>query len=525
MNDNLTSRTKIKQWIIFRIQQTRQNIFLVITWFTGRDIVPKKPSPPVKIIPSSTIQPINMADSFSKHLSNLIYTIADIDTENYKTQGYQNSRESAGSIEIFRANYDAIIGQIKVFATDDTLSGKKNVIVGNINAAFESKKSEIETNKQNALNTVKSENDIELRQINSRISEIKLQESTLESGNERIGEKGLLQINNDIAKNKLERDALEFSFVTKKFWTAGTISMIIILVVFTSLLSIFFSSAIYKVLFEENAIRNLLQSGVTPKLPTIVDANAIVKIFRDGGILYVIIASFFFLVPMLFSNLELIGSKNKWANTIGFWVGILVFDIVVAIIVTRNTDKIENLLIGREPQLKIWDVATQEEFWLIFAFGMLPLIITHFIIKSIVDNYRNSKREIVDGEKNQQIEILSKTLLDLNSKKEYLTGKINEKEDELRQKSDELNLLETTLNKKQNEIERSFSELLKNINEIYNDCITKVTTGRIFTDEILKNISNAYKSGYIRYLPELYADTEVANRVAQIEKIINNNNS
>ena len=80
------------------------------------------------------------------------------------------------------------------------------------------------------------------------------------------------------------------------------------------------------------------------------------------------------------SNLKLIGSKNKWVNLLCFWVGLLVFDILVSTMVAINTDEIKSLLVGKESHLKIWEVVTHGEFWLIFVFGMLPLIIIHFII-------------------------------------------------------------------------------------------------------------------------------------------------
>ena len=207
-----------------------------------------------------------------------------------------------------------------------------------------------------------------------------------------------------------------------------------------------------------------------------------------------------------------------------FWVGILVFDILVSTMVAINTDEIKSLLVGKSSQLEIWEVVKHGEFWLIFVFGMLPLIITYFIIEYIVNAYQKSQREIVDAEKNKQIEMLDKALLDLDLQKQLLTNKIKEKEEFLKQNNSELERLERELNTQQNNIESIFTELLKNIKAIYDDFITRITSGKIFTDEILNSVSTAYKSGYIEYLPKLYAEREVANRVRQIEQVIINNN-
>lgn len=474
------------------------------------------------IAKTKVVQPINTADSFSQQLSNLIYATANINTENYRKQGYDDSKTSAGNIEIFNTNYVEIKEQIKTYATDDTLSSKKSVIIQNINSAFESKKAELEIDKQNELKSVKSNHEIELRQMNSKILEIKQEKSILELGNANTGEKGLLQINNSIEKNRLERNSLEASFVIQKFWTAGTIFKIVVLGILVFYLSMFFASAMYKVFFEGNIIRNSLEAGVNPGLPQIVDANAIIKIFTTQGALFGIMALFFFLIPVLLSNLKLIGSKKEWVNNLCFWVGILVFDVVVSIVVAMNSDEIKNLLIGQKSQLKIWQVPAHGEFWLIFVFGMLPLIITHFIIESIVNSYQKSQRETVDAEKNRLIEMLDSALLDLNLQKELVSNRIKDKEDLLKQKNEELERLEREINTQENNIENIFTELLKNIRAIYDDFITRITSGKIFTDEILNSVSTAYKSGFIEYLPELYAEKEVTNRVRQIEQMISN---
>lgn len=476
------------------------------------------------ITKTKAVQPINTADSFSQQLQNLIYATANINTESYRTQGYDNSKDSEGNIDIFSTNYGEIKEQIKTHATDDSLSSKKDVITQNIKSAFESKKAELEIDKQNELKAVKSNHEIELRQLNSKISEIKQEKSIFESGNQSTGEKGLLQINNDIEKNRLERNTLESSFVIKKFWTVGTIFAILGLFVFVYYLSMFFASAMYKVFFEGNEIRNSLEAGITPGLPQLVDANAIIKIFKTQGTLFGIMAGLFFLIPISLSNLKLFGSRNKWVNLLCFWVGVLIFDIVVAVMVAMNADEIRSLLVGQESQLQIWEVIKHGEFWLIFVFGMLPLIITHFIIEFIVNAYQKSQRDIVDAEKNKQIQMLDMAMLDLNLQKDLLTNKIKDKDDLLKQKNTELERLEREINTQENNIENIFTELLKNIRAIYDDFITRITSGKIFTDEILNSVSTAYKSGYIEYLPELYAEREVANRVRQIEQVINNNN-
>ena len=477
---------------------------------------------PMEQVISKRELPKNLVDSFTQQLSNLVFTAANINADLYKKQGYENSKSSLGSLEIFKANYDDIKEQIKMFATDDTLSSRKSVIIQDINSVYENKKEEIETEKHIEINSLKAKNDIEVRQLNSKVSNLKNDKSLLESGNTMTGEKGILQVNNEIEKIKIEKNSLESTFIIKKFWNVGNVLAIIGLVVFVYYLSIFFASAMYKVFFEGNDIRNSLEAGINPGIPQLVDANAIIKIFASQGTLFGVMAGLFFLIPILLSNLKLIGSKNRWVNALTFWVGLLVFDILVSTMVAINTDEIKSLLVGKESNLRIWEVVTHAEFWLIFVFGMLPLVITHFIIDFIVSSYQKSQRESVDAEKNKQIFILDNTQLNLTLQKDVLSNQVKEKEELIKQANEDIERLEVELNSDQTGIELLYSNLLKNVKSIYDDFITKILSGKIFTDEILNSVSTAYKSGYIDYLPELYAEGEVASRVRSIELVIDN---
>lgn len=473
------------------------------------------PRPETKI---PEIQPINIIDIFSKRLHDLVYSAAQIDTEKYRQQGYDNSRESHGSLDIFRAEYDNIKERIRTYATDEGLGNMKNILTSNVSIAYESTKTNLETEKQEKISIEKRNSDLEKRQITDKIDTLKQEKSILESGNQNSGEKGLLQVNKEIEKNKLERRTLEQSFVVKKFWTFGTICVTIGLAIFAFYLSIFFASAVYKVFFEGNVIRASLEAGINPGLPQLVDANAIIKIFRQQGALFGFIAALFFIIPILLSNLKILGSENKLVNNLLFWVGLLIFDILVSTMVAINTDEIKCLLVGKESTIQIWEVVRHGEFWLIFVFGMFPLILTHFLIDNITNAYKNSQRDLVDGEKNRKIQLLDEEMIDLNSEKEQLTNKVKEKEEAINLQNTKVLNLETEINNRQTQIENRYSELHNQIKAIYDDFSARITSGKIFTDVIFDSVISAYKSGFITFLPEYYATDEVANRVKEIDR-------
>ncbi|RZJ99650.1 MAG: hypothetical protein EOO46_22395 [Flavobacterium sp.] len=127
------------------------------------------------------IQPVNSVDSFSQQLHNLVYLSAQINTEEYKIKGFEKSCESHGNVQIFKAEYNNIKEQIGLYAIDDSLGSKRNVLTSNINVAFESQKSNLEADKQNQVNTIKSIIDLEKRHLTDKISGLKQEKSVFYS--------------------------------------------------------------------------------------------------------------------------------------------------------------------------------------------------------------------------------------------------------------------------------------------------------------------------------------------------------
>jgi len=474
------------------------------------------PKPEMK---APEVQPINIIDTFSKRLHDLIYSAAQIDTAKYRQQGNDNSTESKGSIDIFRTEYNNIKEKIKTYATDEGLGNMKNILTSNVSIAYESTKTNLETEQLEKISIEKRSNDLEKKQVIDRISEIKQEKSIFESGNQNTDEKGLLQINKEIEKNKLERKILEQSFVVKKFWNLGTILSTLFLVILAFYLSFFFASAVYKVLFEYNVIQTSVEAGVRPDLPELFDADAIVKIFRQKGAFFGFVGMIFFIFPVALSNIKLFGSKNKWINGLMFWVGLIIFDVVVAAMIAKNTDEIKSLLIGKDSQLEFWEVVKHGEFWMIFMFGMIPLIIVHYVIDKIFNAYKNSQRDLVDAEKNRKIQFLDEEMIDLNSEKDSLTIKVKEKEELINQQNTKVLNLETEINNRQTQIENRYAELQNQIKAIYDDFSARIASGKIFTDVIFGSVISAYKSGFIEFLPEYYSTDEVTKRVQAIEQV------
>ena len=278
-------------------------------------------------------------DLFSQRLHNLVYLSAQINPDEYKQLGYSKSQESKGSTLVFDAEISNLISQMRNYAIDDSITSKKNILNSNINSEFEKIKIDIDVDKQNEIRGIKSSNDLEKKHISENLNLLKQEKIILESGNLNTSERGLLQVNMDIEKNKNQKREIEQNFIIKKIAIDFYLKNIFLFICLFYL-CIFFASALYKVFFEGNIITALLKQNISPDKPQLVDANAIIKIFDNYGLLFGLISSLIFLFPLTLTNLKLFGSKNKVVNIICFWIGLVVFDILVSGMVAQNSDKI-----------------------------------------------------------------------------------------------------------------------------------------------------------------------------------------
>ena len=455
--------------------------------------------------------------SFSAQINNLIYASAHLDFNKYNVRGYECSRHSKGNVETYKAEISHIREDIRALAADDSLGSIKNILKSNIRDAYQRKRSDIEADSDQKLEMIRRKYELDKQHTNEEIKNLNDKKTLLETGDPTTGEKGIFQVNSELERVKLEKADLEESTPVRKFWTVGTVLSLIGLLILCFYLSLFFASAFYKVFFEEKQIQDMFTAGLKPDIPPLVDANAIVKIFKQQGGFFGIMAMLFFLIPILLSNLNLLGSQNRTVNGLGFWTGVLVFDVIVAIVVAHNIDRIRSLIAGKESQLGLWEVFNTGEFWMIFVFGMLPLIITHFLIQLISKNYNQSQIAIIDAEKHRKIQALNKKEIEFNSMKLQIQQKISHIKDQINEKRKEIQRIENELEYERSQIEQRGIAIIRDLTEIYDDFYGRIESGYIFTNDILENAIAAFRAGFIRYLPEYYAESEVSTRVQQLE--------
>ena len=96
-------------------------------------------------------QPINIIESFSKQLNDLVYSSTKINNSEYNSRGYEDSKKNNGDINIFRTEYSNIKHEIIKYATDESLGNIKSKLSADISLSYQSTKTNLEIEKEEKI--------------------------------------------------------------------------------------------------------------------------------------------------------------------------------------------------------------------------------------------------------------------------------------------------------------------------------------------------------------------------------------
>lgn len=466
----------------------------------------------------------NYLEKFTEQLKNHISQIFDDYNHNeIVEEGRKLAEENLGAESVFLTYLDTSLARVntKLSQEDHTKTLVKTKMTASLEKAVESNSKDLESD-LNLLNNY----------CNEKKSILQVQIDTLKN---RVKEKQeeYNKINADASKVKAtiteltdEIDNLDRQIVVRSFWTFPTVLKLFLTILFFLYLSLFFSSAIWKIFFEEVEVLKLLSRGITPESPPLFDANALMKILSKKGVFYGSIAALFFLIPILLTSIKLLNNKNKFIEiAIGWIIGIFAIDVVVGILISQHTFEIKTLLVGGAEKWELGSAFTTGEFWLIFIFGAFPLFLTKVLIENISLAYRASNPESVDrektllrnsnrrklSEKQQEYEVFKVKLDTLTSEIDELNKNITKYEDD----KNEINSFE---NNKKLELKERNEKRNKNLREVYNSFISSVESGnRQFLKDVINGRISAFKTGYYNFLNNYFSTKVATNKIESLE--------
>ena len=467
---------------------------------------------------------ISYLDKFNDELKNHITQIFDnFDQKEIAETGYKLAEDSNGSSAVFINYLDSILAEVNsnLNQNDHTKVLVKTRMTASLDRAVETNTKDLDSD----LNLLSNHCDNKKNQIQTQIDAIneRKREKQEELNKENME---LTRVQAEISELEDEIDSLDRQIVVRKFWTFPTILKLFLTLIILLYLSLFFGSAIWKIFFEGAEIQDLAEKGVTLVAPPLFDANALLIIYIKKGIFYGVIATLFFIIPVLLSSIKLLAPKSKFLEIIVGWIiGIFAIDIVVSLLISQHTFKIDQLVVGGDQEWTFINAIQSGEFWLIFIFGALPLFLTKLLIENIGLAYNKSNPEFVDREKfllrNSNKRKLSERKQDAKNfqmKINMINADLDELSKTIEKYEEDQNDVETDENDKKFELKEKSEKKNKNLREIYNSFIASVDSGnKLFLRNVFSGRITAFKQGFFLYLTETYREKVAKDKIDNLE--------
>jgi hypothetical protein len=282
-------------------------------------------------------------------------------------------------------------------------------------------------------------------------------------------------------------------------------------------LFIFYSSAIYNLLYVAKEADRASQLGFTTSISSVefFNSQALSKILASNfsNILFCFIGV---LIPLGLSITKVF-NKNKVVIFILSWIlAVVVVDFFVALSISKTISKVESIRSGSQ-DLWVFSSSFQDlEFWKVFIFGAIPLIMFKLNAELIYSKWRTSQPDLM--EKQECIQ-LDEDIYKLNHLVESLSNKIADNNNDINAKELRLNKLNGEEHSKLVLVETHFLNLKSRVTEITSNFIADIESGNITSlkDVISARIA-AFKQGFVNYITSYYAQTESQRRIELINK-------
>jgi hypothetical protein len=473
----------------------------------------------------------NYIERFNNELERQIARVFDqFDPAEVQREGRTLSEESNGSEAIYINYLDQSLASLhnRLEREDHT----RQMVRINMQAALTRHVDEVSRSFDADVQNLKADHD---RTTEAQRGRFELFRSRRDELNEELtAEEGKVNLKNG-KKKELESQigTIDSDLNVQRFISAPVVFVFgLIIFLLFPYLSVFFASAIWKILFEEAEIREKVIRGITNFNTTIIDADAIYKLFTKKGAVFGFIGLALFLIPVLLSSIKVFGVVNKWVELfVGWIIGIFLIDVVASLLISQHQFAVLKQQRDLQGEWNLVEHALkQPEFWMIFIFGALPLFITKVLIEYLWKRFKNSDPNKVNRARNMERMRLNQELTQVETEVNQQSARLAAVQERYDRVLIEIVQLENEsldslnrFNELRGNAERMREEKSRNLNQIYNAQLANVDAGGPeFLKNALEGRKAAFSQGYYSYITEIYAEQEAARRIGILQSSFDN---
>ena len=470
-------------------------------------------------------QNINRSDSFDDPFIEQLESITSALIEDYnhdeiESHGYLKSKESNGISAQLKGLFDELLTDFKNSVFKSTTFKERTLVKMDVlwEQKEQSTKLEYETRKSN------EESDFQRIKATTEedIQSLRIKREGLEKEKEEYRfrkEKNTTEIK-DLDQ---EIDKLESNSETKPFWNIQNTFAVIAVIAFWFYLYLFYSSAIYILQYGKIEVERAISMGITPRIE-FFDPEALGKLTTKGWV-EIFFAFLVVHIPISLALAKMFIKKTWLANLMSYFVAIFIIDFFVAFSISKALHEIKILTEGVQLEQSFGAAILNLDFFKVFIFGALPLMILKFLFQYVQEAYSDSQIELVNNKLSKQIKLSKKQQARLNHENQNLeieigrvSNSITSVDDSIQSNKTALLKAEDLLNDSLIQIDSSLNKELEYYESIFRKYRDSIERGSatILLNAMESRISSSLV-GWIRFLNEQFSQNVIEERLKQIE--------
>jgi hypothetical protein len=466
-------------------------------------------------------------NEFKKVLDEMIYSsVLEYDKENLANKGLERSQKCAGDSNIISNELDTVYTEM--MNSISASERKKEIIHAKVATHLQESTSALKEKlgRQRELIEVETENTI--NGINGKIVSIKETNHILKEEILTLEKQDIINNNNKIAELTEERNIKEGETIKMPFRWHIEIPTYVGLLGLLAYIILFYSSAAYILLFAEQEAKSRQLLGQPIDKIGIYYPDALANAAEVGisELLLILLVPFFLVTGIIYIR----KLKTRIPKGVIKIVSIILIDGLTAIAVTKSIHE-SNYLAGIETEhFKMRNIFSDMNFYLIFIFGMLSLLIFDLTLSYILGNFKNRNDVHVKAKKQAEIKLLNEEISLLKKNNVELQGLVAKKKETIEHNLQIISSLEkeigdlpTAKRRKINLLENETASQVLNLENI-----VKIATNKIdnelfnFSTHFIRDRINVFLRGWNDFIFSYYSNSIAESKAQEANRISSN---
>lgn len=317
--------------------------------------------------------------------------LCNFDREMLRNQGYERAKISNGDPQVLYSAMDTVYS---VFINDiNVVEDKKKRLIGKINEQKIVYSNVLHNNYQTTLNTIEAQFESDKRETSLQISGLKTQAEMYEANISTIKGEKIIAAEKDGTEIEERIVQLDLTSVKPKFKWYEFIPILTLSLGILFYLFVFYSSAVYILLYSEAEAKEAVLKGVMPSPPQVFEPNALNGIMQKGG--YAIGFTFLFVfIPLAISVISKLARNSIIGKPVFMFVLSFALDAFIAYKVSAAVYDIKILTGDVSEPWKPLMALKEPNFYLVFLLGSLGLWIFNALFNKFISIFEERNPDI-----------------------------------------------------------------------------------------------------------------------------------